>query len=184
MHEKLRYDIVLHWRYVESIPRHKKVGIHCAFAVIHQCIINNEYLFHIWNSFESGRTLGLFSECCMLHACFTTTIMLAWASNWVEDIYLSFLSPVARWHWTYNHIHILLTSMEKVDNGIPVRSQCWCKINCREYGVLITTSNILTSPYLSISREVWVKSIMFIGTWLGVSFTIFHVEGEGKNIGV
>ena len=34
----------------------------------------------------------------------------------------------------------------------------------------------------SISREVWNKPIIFSGIWLGASFIVFQVEGEGKNI--
>ena len=87
---------------------------------------------------------------------------------------------VAHWQWTYGHIQIVLTSMQNVDNGIPVQSQ----LNCREYVVLRTTGNIGTSPSSSISRDVWAKLIMFIGTLFGASFIIFRVEGKGKNIGV
>ena len=47
---------------------------------------------------------------------------------------------VACWHWTYVNIKIILTSMQKVDNGVPVQSQ----LNCREFRVLRTTGNIET----------------------------------------
>ena len=77
-------------------------------------------------------------------------------------------------------MHIVLISTQKVDNGIPVQSQ----LNWRESGGLKTTRNIETSMSSSISREVWDKPIMFIITLLGASFPIFHMEGEGKNIGV
>ena len=53
-----------------------------------------------------------------------------------------------------------------------------------ESGVLRTTGNIGTSLSSSILREVWAKPIIFIRTLLGASFTIFHVEGKGNNIGV
>ena len=104
---------------------------------------------------------------------------------WRDDIYrgkprllyLYIYWYVARWHGTYGHIQIVLTSTQKVDNRITV----WSQLNCRESGVLRTTGNIGTSLSSSISHEVWDKPTVFIGTWLGVSFTIFHVEGEGKN---
>ena len=57
-------------------------------------------------------------------------------------IYLINEPCVARWHWTYGHINIVLTSKQKVDNEIPVRSQWWCKLSCREFIVLRTTGNI------------------------------------------
>ena len=101
---------------------------------------------------------------------------------WFPLIWVSiFMSLcVARWNWTYGNIKILLTSAQNVDNMILVRSQ----LNCGESGELRTTGNIGTSLSLNILREVWDKLIIFTRTWLGVSFTIFHVEGEGKNIGV
>ena len=54
----------------------------------------------------------------------------------------------------------------------------------KPYGfrVIKITSIIRTSLSSIISREVFSKPIMFIRTWLGASFTIFHLEGEGKNI--
>ena len=55
---------------------------------------------------------------------------------------------VSRWHWTYGHIYIVLTSTQKVGNGIPVQSQ----LKCRKSGVLKTTVNIGTKPSSSISR--------------------------------
>ena len=32
------------------------------------------------------------------------------------------MSPAARWHQMYVHIHILLTSTQKVDNVVPIGS--------------------------------------------------------------
>ena len=52
------------------------------------------------------------------------------------------------------------------------------------FGVIKTTGNIGTSPSLIILREFWSKSIMFIGTLFGASFTIFRVKGEGNTIRV
>ena len=49
---------------------------------------------------------------------------------------------VERWHWTYNHIQILLTSTHNMDNGILVKSPWWFKINGRGSEVLRTNGNI------------------------------------------
>ena len=81
-----------------------------------------------------------------------------WFGSMSEGVIYKVNPCVARWHWTYGHIHILLKSMQKVDNGIPIRSQS----NCRESGVLMTTGNIGTSPSSIILREVWAKPIMLI----------------------
>ena len=55
---------------------------------------------------------------------------------------------VTRWHLTYVHIQIVLTSTQKVDTGIPVRLPLWFKLKGRESGVPRTTGNIGTTPFL------------------------------------
>ena len=67
---------------------------------------------------------------------------------------------VACWNWNYGRVQIVLTSMQNVDNGIPVRSQ----LDCKESGVLNTIRDIVISPSSIISHEVWIKPIMFIVT--------------------
>ena len=36
---------------------------------------------------------------------------------------LQYYLCVSRWHWTYDHIQIVLNSAQKADKGIPVQSQ-------------------------------------------------------------
>ena len=51
---------------------------------------------------------------------------------------------------------------------------------CNGFRVIKTTGNIEASPPPSISREVWAKPIMFIGTRLCASLTNFQVEVKGR----
>ena len=67
----------------------------------------------------------------------------------------------------YVHIHIVLTSAQKVDKVTPK-------------GRGKTTGNIGTPLSSSIPREVWVEPIIFIGISLGASFSIFQLEVKGR----
>ena len=135
---------------------------------------SNSFFINVFKIFNA--TLAAFLDLFIhLFSCDNSILYLFYSLS-----VIFFLFCVARWNWTYGRIYIVLTSTQKVDNGIPVQSQ----LNFRESGVLITTWNIGTSFSSSILREVWAKPIIFIRTWLGASFTIFHVEGGGNNIGV
>ena len=116
---------------------------------------------------------GAFRKGVLTTLTLVTFKMVKWIYIWyLYDVYIPLNmggGSAALWHRTYGHIHILLTSTQKVDNRILVQSH----LNCRETRVLRNTGNIGTSPPLSISLEVWDKPIMLIGTWLGASFTIF-----------
>ena len=67
---------------------------------------------------------------------------ILWIHLYQIPIILWWVWCVSRWHWTYSRINIVLTSMQKVDNRITVRSPWWFKLNSRGSGLLRTTRNI------------------------------------------
>ena len=112
----------------------------------------------------------------------TTDVVQNMTPNWLttRDIWWSVSAELAcqtdmnKTCLLWQHVADILPTLPTK----PIQSQ----LKCRESGVLRTTGNIGTKPSLSILHGFWAKPIIFVGTSFWVSYTIFHMEDEGKNI--